>query len=271
MSKWKLLSLTFGIAVLACLAPVVNSQISSDAARQLALSTVRSKSPTASNRFLSIHREEGLEESLAAATVGWRSGPEFIYRVSEAGVEIKGNSIVNHIAMDGDPTYIVAISSTDRTAYCIHGCGPRESLAEFEGLMAEMKLRLGNPDQAEALADFYRQVNPQNYEDLGPVASLLELKQAAERQCVGDAKSFAAGEVAFNAWWKHAESLYGSLPFRERAFPQGNGYQVEWIVTSSSSRKSCGGAALRADLEISSDGRVVKLTFSDPGNQTQPR
>jgi hypothetical protein len=42
---------------------------------------------------------------------------------------------------------------------------------------------------------------------------------------------------------------------------------VEWIVMSSPSHGNCGGSALRAELEIGSDGRVFKLTFSPVENR----
>ena len=258
----KLLSLIFKIVLLACLAPFANAQITGDAARELALSTVRSKKHIAPDQFLSIHREEELEESLANVTTGWRRGPELIYTISQTGAEIKENSIAWHTVTDGDPTYIVAVNSTDRAAYCIHGCGLRESLAEFQSLIAAMKVRLGSPDQAQSLVDFYREVNPQNYEALAPIMSLLEFKQAAERECHAGVKSFDAGEAAFNAWWKRAEPLYRAVSFAPDAVAHGDGYQVEWFVTSSSSIKSCGGALLQAQLEVGADGRVGKLTFS---------
>jgi hypothetical protein len=267
MSIRELLSVVFGTVLLSALAPLSNAQMTADAAHDLALKTVRSRSHLSADQFLDIQRNGHLEESLATATIGWRDAPVLIYEVSETGVEIKENSIIYHIMTDADPTFIVAISSGDGVVYCIHGCGLRESLVEFQGLITSMKVRVSDPYQAESFADFYRQVNPQNYEDSEPLASLLELKQAAERQCLAGAKSFDAGESVFNAWWKHAESLYAVLPFEEQAFPQGNGYKVEWIVASAPSRKSCGGVALRAELEVSSDGRVFELTFASVENR----
>lgn len=34
----------------------------------------------------------------------------FLYRVSQAGDEIKAHSVVHHIFTDADPTYFVAVS-----------------------------------------------------------------------------------------------------------------------------------------------------------------
>lgn len=265
MSMRKLFSTIFGISVLATFLVRANAQVTEQAAREQASNIVRSELHSRlnlkSDQFLSIHRDEDLEQSLAIATVGWRVGPVFIYKISPTGIEIKENSIVNHVATDAEFMYVVAISSADGSSYRIHGFGHAESLADFERLMSAQKMRVG-PDQAEALADFYRRVNPENYEAVTPILRLMELKQAAERQCQSGAKSFDAGEKAFAAWWKHAEPLYAALPFQQRAVPHGSGYFVEWIVLSSAAKGNCGGAPLRARLEVSSDGHVGKVTFS---------
>lgn len=256
----------FGMALLAAVAGISNEQTTEPVARQLAESIVRaelrSKLDFKPGQFLAVSRDEELEQSLAIATVGWRTGPVFIYRASPSGVEIRKDSIVNHIATDADFVFIVAVNSADGTTYRLHDFGLAASLAEFERLIAALKVRVGSTDQAESLADFYREVNPENYETLAPTLSLMELKQAAERQCQSGAKSFDAGEEAFAAWWRRAESLYAAQPLQQQAVPHGSGYLVEWIVLSSPSRGSCGGTPLRAQLEIGSDGRVGKVTFA---------
>lgn len=267
MSTRKLFSTIFGIAVLSTLAVRANAQMTEQAAREQARDIVRlelhSKVNFKPDQFLGIHRDEGLEQSLATATIGWRTGAVFIYRVSPTGIEIKENAIVNHVATDADFRHIVAVSSVDGTTFRIHGFGPAESLAELQRLMTALKVSVASPDQAEALADFYRMVNPENYENLTPILRLMELKRAAERQCQSGAKSLDAGEKAFTAWWKHAEPLYAGLSFQPKAVPHEGSYLVEWIVLSSSvSGGLCGGAPLRARLEISSDGHAGNLTFS---------
>ena len=158
--------------------------------------------------------------------------------------------------------YIVAVSSVDGSIFRIHGFGLAESLAEFERLMMALRLHVASPDQAELLAGFYRKVNPENHADLTPVISLLELKQTAERQCQSSSKSFDAGEKVFAGWWKRAQPLYAALPLQQRAVPQGSGYLVEWVVLSSPSGENCGGAPVRARLEVGSDGRIHRLAFS---------
>jgi hypothetical protein len=259
-------SMIFGIAVLSTFVAVANAQITDQAAREQASNTVRSELHSRlnfkSDQFLSVHRDEELEESLAMVTVGWGVGPEFIYKVSPTGVEVKKGAIVNHVATDADFVYIVVVSSADGSVYRIHGFGLAESLAEFERLMTALKVQVTSPDQAEFLADFYRKVNPENYEAVTPILRLMELKQAAERQCQSGAKSFDASEEAFDAWWKHAKPLYSEVSFKQTAAALSSGYFVEWIVLSSAAKGNCGGAPLRARLEVSSDGHVGKLTFS---------
>ena len=125
--------------------------------------------------------------------------------------------------------------------------------------MTARKVKVLGPDQAEAVSDFYREVNPQRI-SMTPITSLIELKQTAERQC--QTSSFDAGEKAFDAWWNHAKPLYAQVSFRQTVAPHGSGYLVEWIVLSSAGSGACGGAPLRARLEMSSDGHVGKVTFS---------
>lgn len=255
----------FGMALLAVVAETSNEQTTEPVARQLAESVVRSelrsKLDFKSGQFLAVKRDEELEHSLAIATVGWRTGPVFIYRASPAGVEIRRDSIVNHIATDADFVFIVAVNSADGTTYRLHDFGLATSLGEFERLIAALRVHVASADQAESIAEFYREVNPENYGTLSPTLSLVELKQAAERQCQNGAKSFDAGEKAFTDWWRRAGRLYAALPFEQKAVPHDSGYSVEWIVLSSPSGESCGGAPLRAQLEVSSDGRVGKVTF----------
>jgi len=260
MSMRKLFSTIFGMAVLSTLVVLANAQMTDQSAREQARNTVRSQLHLKPDQFLGIQRDEELEQSLASV-VSRPTWSEFIYKVSQAGDEIKENVVVHHIFTDVDPTYIIAISPVDGSTYRIHGFGLAESLAEFEKLMTALRVRVSNPEQAESVTDFYRRVNPGNHEGLTPISSLMELKQAAERQCqsVG---SFDAGQNAFNLWWDRAKPLYAKVPFGQTASPHGSGYLVEWIVLSSPSGSNCGGAPLRARLEVSAEGQVGKPVFS---------
>lgn len=237
---------------------LASAQMSDQPAREQARNTVRSQLHLRPDQFLSTQRDEALEQSLMLA-VGKRAESPLIYTVSQAGDEIKENAVVHHISTDADLVYIVAVFAADGTSYRIHGFP--DSVAEFEKLMTAVGMKVSSPEQAESLAEFYRGANPQNM-PLAPISSLIELKQAAERQCHGGVKSFDTGQEAFTAWWNRAERLYAAVPFDQRAFPHGSGYRVEWIVLSSPSGESCGGAPLRASLEVSSDGHVGKVTVS---------
>lgn len=264
MSIRKLFSVIFGIAVLSTLLMQASAQVTDQSAREQASNIVRadlsSRVHFKADQFLGTRRDEDLEQSLAIAEVGWRTGPWFIYNISPTGIEIKENAIINHVATDAEFRYLVAVNASNGSAYRIHGFGLAESLAEFQKLMTAAKMRVSGTDQAEALADFYRKVNPENYQDLTPISSLVELKQEAERQC--QTSSFDASERAFHTWWKQAKPLYADVSFSETATPSGSGYLVEWVVLSRSAKGSCGGAPLRARLAISSDGHVGKVTFS---------
>ena len=269
MSIRKLFSTILGIVILAAPMARANAQMSEQAAREQASDIVRSELHSTvhfrADQFLGIQRDEQLEQNLGVA-VGGQAGLTFIYKVSPQGVELRENSVVYHTWTDADFLFIVVVNPRDGSAYRIHGFGHAESLAEFERLMTAQRVHVASPDQAESLAEFYREVNPENEENLTPILSPMELKQAAERQCQSGAKSFDADEKAFAAWWKHAEPLYAELSFQQRAIVRGSGFLVEWIVLSSPSAENCGGAPLRAQLEVSSDGHVGEMTFSPIGN-----
>jgi hypothetical protein len=256
MSMRKAFSTIFGMAALSMLVLPTSAQMADPAAREQASNAVRSQLHLRPDQFLGVQRDENLEQ-LLAIVAGRSGGLEFIYQVSQAGDEVKENAVVHHIFTDADPTYVVAVSPADGDVYRIHGFA--DSLAEFGRLMTATKVKVLSPDQAEAVSDFYREVNPQ-HNSMTPVTSLIELKQAAERQC--QTSPFDTGEREFDAWWKHGKPLYAGVPFRQAATASGSGYIVEWTVLSSSAPGNCGGAPLRARLEVGSDGHVGKLTFA---------
>jgi hypothetical protein len=256
MTMQKRFSALIGIAVLSMATTAANALIDERDAREQAGAAVRAQLSLNAEQFLRVQRDEKLEQLLAEAT-SMPSGPDFIYRASQAGDEIKVNTVVHHIFMDIDPTYIIAVSQVDRTTYRIQGFS--DSMTEFEKLMMAPKTRISDPDQAEAVAEFYEAVNPQR-RSMARIVSLIDLKQAAERQC--QTNPFDVGEAAFSVWWKRAKPRYADLQFKRTATPQDSGYIVEWIVLSSAGPGLCGGAPLRAHLKISSDGRVGEITFA---------
>jgi hypothetical protein len=225
----------------------------------------RSKSNSRLNRaqlhlkpeqFLAVQRDEALEQKLGLAT----GTPEpLLYRVSQAGDEIKERTVVHHIFTDVDPSYVVAVGAGGST-YRLSGFA--ESKADFNKLMGDLKVRISSPDQAEALADFYREVNPERLQ-FAPATSLLDLKQAAERQCQD--VPFNVDEPSFEVWWKHAKTLYSGASFKQTVIHSDSGYAVEWIVLSSPGAGLCGGAALRVRLDIGTDGRVGSVAFGPLG------
>lgn len=248
------LILSLSLALIAGRAVV--AQTSEQVARQKAIELIRSKVGLRPDQFLDIKRDEGLEERLVVSA-GRRIPPVFIFKLNSAGFEVKDEKIIQHSSTDADLLYIVAISSADGTAYPIRGFA--NSLNEFGRLMVATKVKVSTPYQAEAVADFYRQVNPDRISTT-PIHNIIELKQTAERQCQSD--SFDTTEENFDIWWKHSKPLYAKLQFGETANSDGKGYIAEWTVLSSSSPGLCGGVPLRARLEVSSNGQVGKLGFS---------
>jgi hypothetical protein len=256
-----LFSTIFGLAALAMPVVPANAQLTDQVAREQAGNTVRSQLHLKPDQFFAVQRDEELEQSLAV-TIGRKGDSAFIYEVSPAGYEVKENTVVYHFWTDFDGVFIIAIGPEGGDVYRIHGFA--DSLAEFEKLLTASRVRVSSSDQAEFLADFYRQVNPENL-SLTRVSSLVELKQAAERQC--QTSSFEQSEKAFDAWWRHAKQLYADVVFRQTVAPNGTAYFVEWIVLSSRSSHSCGGVPLRTRLEVTSDGHASKVTFSPVKNQ----
>jgi hypothetical protein len=255
MNMRRLLSIISRVALLSALGMHADGQMTDQAARQKAQDIVRSQLDLRSEQFLGIRRDEELEQDLAAI-VGGLAGSEFIYRVSQAGDEIKDHAVVHHLFMDIDPTYHVAVNRVDGSVYRIQGF--RDSKAEFNKLMSAVKVKISSLDQAEALADFFRTVNPEHY-SMTRISGLLDLKQAAERQC--QAVPFDPNEKDFEAWWKHTKPPYEKVRFDQTAAHSGSGYVVEWIVLSAEGPGLCGGAPLRAVLEVERDGEIGKLTF----------
>jgi hypothetical protein len=179
MSAQRLFSMIFGMVVLPTVTVIANAQTTEQAARELASSTVRSELHTAvhfkSDQFLGVQRDEELEETLAVA-VGGRAGLRFIYKVSPTGYEIRENAVLYHVWTDVDPTCIVAVSPTDGTVYRMPSFALKKTIAEFQKLMKEANVKISSADQAEAVVEFYRKVNPENYENFTPISSLIDLK-----------------------------------------------------------------------------------------------
>ena len=256
MSTLKVFSTICGMAALVIMGSRVNAHVADQAAREQVREAVRSQLHLEAGKFLEVQRAEMLEQMLAGV-VGRPSWSEFIYKISEEGDEIKEHEIVHHIVTDGDPTFTVAINPASGSLNRIQGFP--DSIAEFNKLMKEANVKVLGADQAEAVADFYREVNPQR-RSMTRIAGLLELKQAAEWQC--QSVPFDPNEKDFEAWWKRGKPLYASASFKQTAVPSGSGYAVEWIVLSSPGAGLCGGAALRARLEVRSDGQVGDIAFT---------
>jgi hypothetical protein len=256
MSIRKRFSTTFGMVLLSMHASLTNAQITDQVAREKAQSIVRSQvNYLRPGQFLSVQREEGLERSLAVAA-GGSTGAEFIYQVSPAGDEIKEHAVVHHLVTDADLVYLVAVNPANGSTYRIAGF--RDSKAELNKLLAALGIKVSSEDQAEDLAGFYRMVNPE-HRSMTRISGLLDLKQAAERQC--QTVPFDPTERDFEAWWKHARTAYANVSFQQTAARSASGYAVEWIVLSDPGAGLCGGAALRARLEVGSDGSIGEISF----------
>lgn len=256
MTIRKRFSMIVELALFSMLVSLANAQVTEQTAREKAQSIVRSQLDyVRPGQFLSVQREEGFERSLAAIA-GGLSGAEFIYQITPAGDEIKEHSVVHHLVTDADPMYLVAVNPADGSTYRIAGF--RDSKAEFNKLMSALGVKISSPDQAEALANFYRTVNPE-HRSMTRISGLLDLKQAVEWQC--QAVPFDANEKDFEAWWKHAKPLYANASFQQTATRDGSGYAVEWVVLSSPSVGLCGGAPLRARLEVGSEGNMGEISF----------
>ena len=257
MSIRKVFSTIFGIAVLSMLAGLANGQMTDLWGCELARNAVRSQLHLKPDQFLSVQRDERLEQSLASA-VGKRAGSEFIYRVSQAGDEVKEDAVVHHISTDADLDYIIVLGPGHGSSYRIHGFA--DSVAEFEKLTTAVGVKVSSPEQADSLAEFYRAVNPENM----PGTILKPHRtQAGRRAAVSQRREVVRHwPRGFYCRWNRAKPLYAAVPFQQKTVHHSSGYLVEWTVLSSPSGENCGGAPLRATLEVSSDGHVGKVTVS---------
>lgn len=226
--------------------------------QELALNTIRSELKLPSSQFVQVRRDEGLEDLLAISSVGWHAGPVFIYRLSQEGIEVRKNAIVHHVTTDAEANYIIAVLSVGGETFRVHGFN--DSLVEYNRLIMESKIKLSSAEQAESLAEFYRYVNPENV-PLTPVSTLLEMKQIAERRCQSQATSFGTGQEKYLEWWERAKLIYARLSLQQKVELHNGSYLVEWVVLSTPSTLNCGGAPLRARVEINQNGHTSKIAF----------
>ena len=250
--------------LLGMLAPVIlstfansaSADVTEIAARAKVSKIIHAKRTIGPDDLLRVQRDETLEQALSMAV--WKvDTPAFIYRATQEGEEIKGpDTIALHIVMDADTTHVIAVEVNSGKSYHLHG--DFNSMAEFNKLMTDLKVRVSNPSQAEYVAEFYRAVNPKNNTSIDAIHHLLELKQRAERQCQTGAFDF--NESDFDTWWKRTKPLYADLSFEQEARPHRNGYLVEWITLSSSGPDLylCAGNPLRVGLKVKRNGTIGK-------------
>ena len=238
--------LLFAIVILGFqFVPIAKAQTNEEQARAQAKAQFRSTLHLRPTQPLEIQRREDIEEVFDTVT-GVSPGAIFFYKGSPKFPPI-----------DGDSDCFVALMAANGTAFLIKGFGLSNSFREFNRMLAESKVHIVTSIRAQAIADLYLAINPEN-RSMNPISSLLDLKQAAERQC--QAVPFDPNEKDFEAWWKQAKARYSKGPFSQTATRSGSGYVVEWTVLSSSGPGLCGGAPLRAGLEVAEDGQVGRLT-----------
>lgn len=231
------------------------TRIKEQSAYETANAALRARLNLRANQFLQIQRDETLEHLLSLA-VSRPTAPDFIFRATQAGDEIKGNAIVHHISSDIDSTYVVAVDRKTGSIARIRGFS--DSMTEFDRLMATVGVKVSNADQAEAIAAFYWAVNPERLSQ-HPILNLFELKQLAERQC--QTGSFNAGEARFDSWWSQNRARCEAIKFARATVTRDGVFILKWIVLSAGSPDSCGGIPLEAQLEITRSGKIENLTF----------
>jgi hypothetical protein len=243
------------------LANLLHAQMSEPMARLKTLEAVHAKLELDESAFLAIYRDEPLEQRLAHVTGKLNV---FLYLVSREGDEFLEDRVIHHIVTDGGPSYVVGIVTSDPRVYRIRGFN--DSRAEFNAFTKALTLTIANADTAELLADFYREVNPDNFKDLTALRNLLQFKQMGELNC--QTSDFGGSERAFETWWKIAKPRYRNLSFTPHTSRSDAGFLVELLTLSASSPRSCGGAPLRTRIPISKQGQVGPPAFEPvTGNQ----
>ena len=135
----------WGFLVAIYAAPLL-AQTSEQDLRDRVSNMIRAQLQLGPDQFLSVQRDESMVRLGA-----------FIFRVSRAGEEIKGHSIIHHIFTDADPVFLVAVDEGG-AMYRVHGFHDSES--EFNRLVVAVGPKITGPQEAESLADFYVGVNP---------------------------------------------------------------------------------------------------------------
>lgn len=252
-----------GLFLILYLYPPMHAQLSEQHLREAAIEAVRI-STQQPNTFFVIHRREDMEDILLSVRPyqagGFERDPQ-IFEVSDDGYEFKNDSVDYHLSVHGPFLYFVAVANATGETFRISGF--KDSQTEFNRLAKYYNVKLRTEVQAQEFANLYLQLDPVHYR-LAQAASLLQLKQLAEKQFNNYYKAFSSAETRFNQWWTKHESALNRMSFRETSTTTLEGFEVSFLTVSGIDEKSQrdGPLPIRVTLKISKDGQVAEPTLA---------
>jgi hypothetical protein len=207
------------------------SDLDDVAARKAAVATVKSRQTGIGADCPKTRRKEQMEEdlfSLRSAMIldGKLNEDFFVYEVVEVGCyQVEGSSLVIH-TIDHPGTFgYVAVNKLTGATYRLWS--DPDANKDFNRLIADLGVKVGEENGAISLAVLYRQMVAGPYEG-NAVYDNFQLKQLAEQSFY---KAFrdANWSKRFNEWWGRFQAVK-TLLFDEvaRKVPEG------WVVTGKS-------------------------------------
>jgi hypothetical protein len=235
-------------------AAVARAQITVDQARELAKTTVQSKTGL---QVWSIYRREDIEEGLRSLAVSHKERA-FVFLLSNAGYEFHGNAVHYHLPSEGPISWFVAVSTKGR----VYGLsGLKDSQEELNKLAIALHLSIEDDFQATQYLSLYLTLDPENRR-LDVVHTLLQLKQTAETQFTRTYGDFGTAEQAFERWWEQNLKKLSSASLAETASSTDKGFVAKFCIISGISQKGRGPSLLEVSLTISHNGQVGELKLS---------
>ena len=253
---------TTGFLTVFCSAPLGAARAPEHQAREAAKKAVRTYAER--NTFFSAHRREDLEDvfhSVTPITDGALNQDPKIFELSDEGYEFGSDRVEFHSSVHGPVTYLVAVGARSGETFRISGF--RDSQTEFNRLAQTYHVSVGTQLQAQDYADLYFRVDPMHYR-IFKTASLLLLKQLAERKYYESSDTFSAAEAQFAQWWDKNSNSLSQLTFRDDIATTDGGFTIDFLTLSGIDKKSPipGPTPLVVRLTISKNGEVDEPRFT---------
>ncbi len=158
------------------------------------------------------------------------------------------------------PTGIVAISTFSGHAYLLAGFS---NDAQFNDMLKDSHVSVNEQSSAYLYADFYMTLTMGESQERMQAHDLLSLKQLAENKFAAYYKDESKAEDSFERWWPTFRKGHANFSWNPPVRQNANGFEVQFYTLSNIDRQdeAKGPVLIRAVLDISSDGHVIKPVF----------